>query len=186
MVGETLLESLKEEGSKYGWGLLLIRREELDRLVSFLIKRFGSIRVLDIGCFKCMLGSYLRGKFNGKVTYYGIDVLPFFEECREFSFNVMSGDALLFRPNMFHLVVFVESLEHIPNYVNALREAYRVLMPSGAVFIQSVKNDDPNAIADETHFHVLNPVTLKRLITYIGFRDVVYADGANFAIWGFK
>lgn len=181
-----LLELLKSEGSKYGWGLILIRREELDHLIGKLLNRFTQIKVLDIGCYGCLLGNYLRSKYGVKVIYYGVDVLEFFDKCKDFSFRVMSGDSLLYPANFFHLVTFVESLEHIPNYVTALREAYRVLRPDGAVFIQSVRCDQPNALTDRTHYHVLHPVTLQRLMEFIGFRFVRFVDGENFAVWGYK
>ncbi len=183
---ETLLESLKEEGSKYGWGLILIRREEFDSLVRKLVNKFSKIKVLDIGCYSCFLGGYLKSKFGNSVEYYGVDVIPFYEECKEYNFRVMSGDSLLYKSNLFHLVTFIESLEHIVDYVGALKEAYRVLVPDGAVFIQSVRFEQPNALADTTHFHVLSPITLKRLLEFLGFRFVSFVDKPNFAVWGYK
>lgn len=80
----------------------------------------------------------------------------------------------------------VEVLEHVIDYVKALREIHRVLKPGGALFIQSVIATSPSALADETHFHVLHPATLKRLLEWLGFRNVEYVEDGNFAIWGYK
>jgi len=98
----------------------------------------------------------------------------------------MNAEALEFPANSFDVVIMVEVLEHVVDYVRALREVYRVLKPGGAVWIQSVTCSDPTALSDETHFHVLHPKTLKRLLEWIGFRGVGYVEGGNFAIWGFK
>lgn len=181
-----LLEQLKSEGAKYGWGLILIRREELIQLLGKLVSKFGRVRVLDVGCYGCLLRGFLEGVFGDRVEYVGVDVVDKRDFCVEGGFYLMSGESLLFPPSTFHAVLFIESLEHIPNYVLALREAYRVLKPGGAVFIQAVRVDQPNATVDETHYHVLHPKTLARLLKYLGFENVEYTDKETFAVWGFK
>ena len=74
----------------------------------------------------------------------------------------------------------------IEDMTKVARESYRVLRSDGLLFVQSVRCDDPNALLDETHFHVLHPVTLSRLLKWVGFREIVTKDGANFAVLAFR
>ncbi len=179
-------KTLLEEGKKYGWGLILIKRKEFKGFIDSLLTRFDKVRLLDVGAWKCMLGDYLRQLYGDKIEYVGVDVIDLPDRKKEYEFHVMSGDSLLLPAESFHAIVFIETLEHIVDYVNALREAYRVLKPGGGVFIQSVVCTEPNALHDRTHYHVLHPVTLSRLMMWIGFKDIEYSEGANFAIWGYK
>lgn len=177
---------LMDEGKKYGWGIMLIQRDAFNKFIETLISKFGRIRLLDIGAWKCMLYDYLRENFFDKVDYVGVDVVELPDRVMDAEFHVMSGDSLLFTPNSFEAVVMIEVLEHIPDYVRALREAYRVLRSGGGLFVQSVICSDPNALLDRTHYHVLHPVTLSRLLTFIGFNNIEYVEGGNFAVWGYK
>lgn len=177
---------IKEEGEKYAWGFMLIQRQHFNNFVKALIERHGKIRLLEVGAWKCMLYGYIKENFGDQVDYTGVDIVDLPDRNKECNFHVMSGDSLLFSSCSFHGVVFIETLEHIPDYVKALREAYRVLVYDGGVFIQSVICTDHNALLDRTHYHVLHPVTLKRLLEWTGFRDVDFVEGGNFAIWGYK
>ena len=181
-----LKKQLLEEARKYGWGLILIHRKEFNSFIESLLNKFNKIRLLDIGAWKCMLGDYIKQHFGDKIEYVGVDVIELPDRIKDYEFHVMAGDSLLFPPNSFHAVVFIETLEHIVDYVRALREAYRVLVDGGGIFIQSVICTDHNALLDKTHYHVLHPVTLKRLLEWIGFRNIEYKESGNFAIWGYK
>ena len=179
-------EELKAEGKKYGWGIILIREAELKQVVQELLSKFPKVKVLDVGSWVCYLGGWFKHNFGERVEYVGIDVVDVEGRLKEFEFYIMSGESLLFPPNSFELVTFIESLEHIPNYVLALKEAFRVLKPGGAVFIQSIRSDRPNAVVAKTHFHVLHPVTLARLLRWLGFNPVHEVNKENFAVVGFK
>ncbi|MCD6341039.1 MAG: methyltransferase domain-containing protein [Desulfurococcales archaeon] len=189
----SLKEMSLEEGKKNAWGILLIRREELKRFLSELFGRHKHLEILEIGCYKGFLVGWLRENFpKSKYSwnYYGVDIVELPDRRKDYPHYVMNAEALEFPSNSFDVVIAIEVIEHVVDYVRALREIYRVLRPGGGVFIQSVTCCDPCAIADTTHFHVLHPVTLKRLLEWLGFRDVQYVGGedgkGNFAIWGYK
>lgn len=177
---------LFEEARKHGWGLILVRRSEFYNFINILLKRFGRIKLLDVGCWKCFLCGHLKEMYGDKIEYVGIDIVDPSGRVEGCEFYVMSATNLLFPSESFHAVVFIESLEHIQDYVQALREAYRVLKRGGGIFIQSVKAGFPDSIADQTHFHVLHPITLSRLLRWIGFQNIEYVDEHNFAVWGYK
>lgn len=166
-------ETILSEGEKYGWGMLLTAKNEFDSFINNLLSRFGRIRLLEIGAWKRMLAAYIKEKFGDRVEYVGVDVIdPGKAVDIDAEFHIMAPTYLLFKPDSFHAVVMIEVLEHIFDYVAALREAYRVLVNGGGLFIQSILCTIEGAIIDETHVHVLHPVTLSRLVRYIGFKDV--------------
>ena len=185
----TLKHVSVEEGQKYGWGLILIRRSELYKLLQKLFNKNKNARILDIGAYKCMLYHWIDQEFPRQKhgwSYVGIDILGPFPEWEGKECYVMNAQALEFSAESFDAVIMVESLEHIPDYTMALREAYRVLRSGGFIFVQSTRCDTPNAIADRTHFHVLHPVTLSRLLELLGFKDIGYTDDTTLAVWGWK
>ena len=185
----TLKEAMVEAGKKHYWGILLVQRECLKKCLQEMFERFNELKVLEVGAYKCMLVGWLEENFprdKYKWDYVGIDIIDLPDRRKDVKFYVMSATHMEFPANTFHVVLYIETLEHIVDYVQALRETYRVLVPNGMVWIQSVICYDKCAIHDETHYHVLHPVTLKRLLEFIGFRDVKYVEGGNFAIWGYK
>lgn len=181
----TYLGVIKEEAKKYGWGLILIRKDEFKEFLEELIKRFGKVRLLDIGAWKCHLYKWLKDN-NYDVDYVGIDVINNPDRIKEAKFYVMSPTYLLFPPESFHAVVMLETLEHIFDYPSALRETYRILKPNGGIFIQSVICYDKCAIKDVTHMHVLHPTTLSRLLRHIGFKEIKSFEGSTFCVYAFK
>jgi len=186
---KTIKEQSFEEGKKYGWGLILLHPDELKKFLTFLFEKNGHIRILEIGCYKGMLVGWLHQNFpKSKYSwdYYGVDIIEPPDRRKDYPHYIMNAQALEFPANSFDAVIMLEVLEHIPDYVLGLREVHRVLKHGGGVFIQSVVCNDPNALADKTHFHVLHPETLKRLMEFLGFGDCHVKEGGNFAIWCFK
>jgi len=173
---------LREEGERYGWGFILIHKDRLKEFLNELLTQKSKLKLLDVGAWKCMLKGWLDSEFPNRIEYVGIDVIDLEDRRKDVEFYVMSGDSLLFPSNTFDVVVYIETLEHIPNYVEALKEAYRILKPNGGLFIQSVICYDKNALLDRTHLHVLHPVTLKRLLEWIGFTNIEYIEDNNFVV----
>ena len=189
VVPRSLKERSIDEARKHGWGLLLAQEEALRNLIASMFERRQHIDILEVGCFKGLLVGWLHENFPRPPydwDYVGVDIVEPFDRRRDYPHYVMNAEALEFPPESFDLVIMIEVLEHVVDYVKALREVHRVLRRGGAVFIQSVRADSPAALADETHFHVLHPKTLSRLLRWLGFSDVEYIDAPNFAVWARK
>jgi len=159
-----LKQQLLTESKKHGWGILLVTREHLKRW----ILKVKPKRLLDIGCHNRYLENTIREWFR-EVETFGIDIVKYDVKPSA----ICSAELLPFRDNYFDFVTVIETLEHIVDYVCALKEIHRVLKPNGYLYIQSVRCDFKNAVyGDDTHFHVLHPVTLTRLCKLIGFEYV--------------
>jgi len=181
----SLKELVNEEAVKHGWGILLVYPDVLKKFIEDLFKEFDSLRVLEIGCYKGMLYEWLkqhfpRDKYNW--SYIGIDIIEPEDRVKEYKHYIMNAEALEFPSNSFELVIMIEVLEHVVDYVKALREIYRVLRPGGGLFIQSVSCFDKCALVDKSHFHVLHPETLGRLLRWLGYREIWYKLNGNFVL----
>jgi len=189
MVVKTIKQLALEEGERNAWGILLVKQDTLRRLIQRLYEDHEHLDILEIGCYKGMLVGWLKHYFpeeHYSWSYVGVDIVEPIDRRKDYPHYIMNAEALEFPSNSFDLVVMIEVLEHIVDYVKALYEVYRVLRFNGALFIQSVICYDKCALSDKTHFHVLHPVTLKRLLEHIGFRGVEYEEGGNFTVIGYK
>ena len=108
---------------------------ELDRALRASDGATAGKRVLEIGCGAGgFLGPLQR---YGEVTGLDIDH-EYVEFCRDRGFTRVlcgSGYELPFADGSFDLVCLFDTIEHIPDDVQALREVLRVLRPGGAVFV---------------------------------------------------
>ena len=154
---------LEQMSKKHGWGCILVLP---DKFKEFLLY-YRPETLLDIGCHKMLLKNFVHKVLNN-CEYYGLDVYHYNAKIH----TQASGDLLPFRSNSFDCISLIETLEHIPDYPNALREIKRVMKK--AVFIQSVGCWDKCSLEDQSHFHVLHPQTLSRLMAHLGFKNVKY------------
>jgi len=184
-----LKEQVVEEASKNYWSFLLTRKEELKHFLNRLFMQKTHLDLLEVGCYKGMLKGWLEENFppdNFSWSYVGVDLIEPEDRSKDYKHYIMNAECLEFPAESFDAVIMIELVEHVVDYVKALQEAYRVLRRRGGLFIQSVICYDKCALADKTHFHVLHPETLARLLRWIGFKHIEYKEGDNFAIWGFK
>jgi SAM-dependent methyltransferase len=91
-------------------------------------------RLLDVGCGSAWLGDHFT-------HYTGVDVSPeaVAEAARRGRTVIQAdvADALPFEDESFDGVVLKDVLEHVPNPVELVREAHRVLRPGGRSFASS-------------------------------------------------
>jgi ubiquinone/menaquinone biosynthesis C-methylase UbiE len=111
------------------------------------IKRFKLItkmigkengKILDIGCDS---GSFTEEIYKrcGK-SVIGIDInkesVKYGKVLRNFiKFLIADGHELPFKKESFHLVTCLEVLEHVKQFKKIIREAYRVLKPTGRIIV---------------------------------------------------
>ena len=166
---------LEEESKKYGWGCLLVVPEKFKEFLEITKPKIH----LDIGCHRGLLSGFVE-KHSG-AEYIGLDVWHYGAKIAVMA----SGDSLPFRSNSVDTISFIESLEHIPDYPSALRQSYNICKKG--IFIQSVICYDKAALLDKTHFHVLHPEALEKLLRFIGFRDIKHGlKKATFWLYALK
>jgi len=148
-------------------------------------------RVLDVGCYRCKMKEY-TDRYG--IEYYGVDVvdygcsIPRFYSCTAGKPGVYICDYMDFWSNVrFSAVFLIESLEHLYDYVIALEKTRALLEDAGILYIQSPHPFMLESVMDETHLHVLNPVTLSRILEKIGYR-VYYEStaGTSFTLAAIK
>lgn len=132
------------------------------QLVCQVSKITKNSKILDLGCG---FGTFVFvGRKNGYETY-GVDIAEFeIDFARKriktelpncFSdeiYQLCSVESLPFKDKSFDVVTLWNLLEHVPDYRKVLKEADRVLKPSGFLFLVS-----PNylALREEAHYHLL-------------------------------
>jgi len=160
---------LLREDWRFSWGNLLMFEREFESLLSYSGKFLAKKLVLDVGCNRM----YLSGKVSeAGGEYVGLDVIHYRGAKMDNPFVLGDGAQMPFKDATFDFVCMIESLAHIPNHVQALKEAYRVLKDGGGLFIQTIHGfkDSLNFHRDRTHFHLFSTITLYRLLDYVGFQ----------------
>jgi len=169
------VRTLEEESKKHGWGCILVTPDAFREFLEITKPRVH----LDIGCHRMLLHGFVE-RHSG-AEYIGLDIWHYGAKIHVLA----TGELLPLRPGSVDTISFIETLEHIPDYPRALREAHRVARKG--IFVQSVMCHDKCAIADRTHFHVLHPVTLERLLKLVGFGEVRHGVvKATFWIYALK
>jgi len=140
--------------------------------------------ILDVGC---SLGYTLRAARDLGLECVGTDIAPYaIEACRKQGLKAEIGDleSMPFEEGTFRVVIMKHVLEHTPNPRGALKEAYRILQPGGALFIavphaeyrKAQRNPmksrfyRPECKGGNEHFVYYTPKTLGRLLEQAGYR----------------
>ena len=137
-------------------------------------------RALDVGCGN---GKFTRvlARICGDVT--GIDVKERrIEDARKaapeaagkIDYRVASGEDLPFPDSHFDVVVFSNSLHHIPNPGLALREALRVLVPDGLIYIME-------PVPSGSYQEAIRPVNDETIIRTEAYRAALALAGKSAA-----
>lgn len=140
--------------------------------------------LLDVGC---SLGYTLRAAKDLGLECVGTDIAPYaIEACRQQGLKAEIGDleSMPFEEGTFRVVIMKHVLEHTPDPRGALKEAYRILQPGGALFIavphagysKAQRNPiksrfyRPDCKGGNEHFVYYSPKTLGRLLEQAGYR----------------
>lgn len=94
---------------------------------------------LDVGCASGYMISQIAKTFPNK-NFWGIDsfdkaILYAKKRYTNINFKVAMAEKLPFKNGSFDLVIFYETIEHLPNPAVALKEIRRVLKPGGTVIL---------------------------------------------------
>jgi SAM-dependent methyltransferase len=141
-----LLSQIKQRGEINAPSESIHYQRHLYRMKQFLMEYEGL--ALDVGCDNTDIGASL---FSSKCKYLGLD--PFASDNTKFKV-IGVGETLPFKSEIFDVVLFNTSLDHILDYNTAIEEAYRVLK-SGGVLVISILIWHKNAtlLRDMVHFH---------------------------------
>jgi len=113
-------ERLRKESDKSCWGCLLIYRNELLSLLH------NGMVMLDVGCHRQHLKAVVEPL---GVAYIGVDIENFNTKIHA----ICEAGYLPFKDNMFDIVTYIETLEHLHQPITSILEAHRVLKPKGKV-----------------------------------------------------
>jgi ubiquinone/menaquinone biosynthesis C-methylase UbiE len=122
-----------------------------------LLMQVGSVdgqRILDIGCGEGALGRKLAG-LGAEVT--GIDPnMPALDwepqGAGRFRIVRAAAEALPLPDASIDVALFIFSLHHLPDVAGALREAHRVLSPTGKLYVaEPLAEGDSNAVTKLFH-----------------------------------
>lgn len=163
-------------------------RDFLDPIIANSVRIFMTQNhlksVLDVGCGTGKLVMFLN---DSKFQAIGVDnskiALKFANKNKPRAFYLASAFNLPFQNNQFDLVTCISTIEHLKkNEISTfLKEAFRVLKPSGFIFIVTPNFSSPMrflkgqqwfAYKDPTHITFLTPTSLKRLLINHGYHNI--------------
>lgn len=102
----------------------------------------GCTQVLSIGCGPALVEAEVRRR-HPAIKVVGIDISPEMVKQAPSDIPVSQGDGqhLDFEERTFDGALFLTSLEFIPDYEQAIREAYRVLRNGGKIVVLMLNPD---------------------------------------------
>jgi ubiquinone/menaquinone biosynthesis C-methylase UbiE len=120
--------------------------------------------ILDVGCDDVNISSTI---FSNKCSYIGLD--PFSTST---SFRVVGvGEILPFKDSSIDNVVFNTSLDHILDYYEAVKEAFRVLKPEGYIIICTlIWLQNTSILHDSVHFHHFKDYEINGVLRDFNFK----------------
>lgn len=140
------------------------------RISEFKALGFDNGTVLDIGCAYGYFMSWCE-KLGYKTV--GIDVAPsaikkakLVTKSPLYCLSVGEG-TLPLKKNSIEIITLFNTLEHLENYSQALRECFRVLAPHGLLYIYVPT--EPRWLTDVTHRNYFTVKTLPFVLKQFGF-----------------
>lgn len=145
---------------------------------------------LDVGCAH---GYGVELFKNLGYESYGVDASNIIAKKRRNRLIIGDAVRLPFKDQSFDLIISVETLEHISNYISALRGMYRTLRSGGVLVLTSPVRNPVNIISDklhkERHVSVLSPRELHHTLSSVEFSEVFvrafsFIPMTRFALFG--
>lgn len=104
-----------------------------------IIKDLQFKNCLDVGCASGFMVSEIAKSFP-KANYFGIDVydkavIAARKNYPQIKFKIASADKLPFKDNSFDLILFYETVEHVEDPAQCLKEIKRVLKKNGTLIL---------------------------------------------------
>lgn len=156
------------------------------RLARKILSKLKFNNCLDVGCASGYMVSRIA-TFFPNAKYFGVDV---YDKAIEYAkknynnieFKVSSADKLSFNNNSFDVILFYETIEHVENPKECLKEIIRVLkedatliltMDSGSLLFRIVWfiwENTKGRIWQGAHLHPFHHTQLEQLIQSSGFK----------------
>jgi 2-polyprenyl-3-methyl-5-hydroxy-6-metoxy-1,4-benzoquinol methylase len=163
---------------------------EVSQELLYYLTKYAGPRILDIGCG---IGAYMKRLSSYGHECEGIETnQDYVSACLLDGLKVqlMSAQELQFSPNSFDTVIMIEVLEHLPEPIVALGEAFRVAKKNVLI---SVPNIDvlpimskyqivPWHILEATHVNFFTPRILESALKIFAAKSEVFTYG-HFASW---
>lgn len=146
-----------------------------NRLVGYLLERFGikpECKILDIGCGR---GDFLGAFKNAGLDCYGVDLS---DRCSENNLMVeyrdISKEKVPYPDSFFDVVYHKSLLEHFYSPDNLMKETFRVLKPGGLVVILTPDwvSQMKTFYEDFTHCRPYTKDALRDLLEIYGFSNI--------------
>src|SRR5262245_4130940 len=103
-----------------------------------VLRKYAGRRVLDVGCG---IGAYMKPLISNGYECEGIETNQnYVAECLKAGLNVqlMNAEELEFSLDSFDTVIMLEVLEHLPEPILALREAFRVAKKNVLISVPNI------------------------------------------------
>lgn len=155
-------------------------------LAKKIIKNINFKTCLDVGCASGFMISEIAKSYQ-RAKYFGIDVydkaIAFAKKSYpNIKFRVGSAEKLPFKANSFDLVLFYETIEHVENPLECLKEIKRILkedgtlilaMDSGSLLFRIIWffwENTKGKVWKEAHLHPFHHSKLEQRIKSAGFK----------------
>jgi ubiquinone/menaquinone biosynthesis C-methylase UbiE len=141
---------------------------------NWFMDRVEGPNLLDIGC-SGGLALFLAGKKENITELCGVDIkedttitarerLSIYTN-KKIDLRVAPAESTAFPSNYFDCVIIGETLEHVPNDFDVLREAFRVLLPCGILLVSVPKDGH----LSKEHIRLYSKKSIRDVITKAGF-----------------
>lgn len=139
-------------------------------------------KLLDVGC---AFGLFMEIANEQGWDSYGVELSSYAANFafRKFKEKVLIGelDSDAFTNGYFDVVTMVETIEHFPDPIKTLKQAYRVLSKRGIIFIQTgniesfrakLAGKKWNYLTLPGHIYYFSPKTIRKYLEIAGFRAI--------------